>query len=534
MHALTIAILLSLLSGCAVTQPRGLGTERHLRSDGEPYVYWLYMPPDREPGEKLPIVVSLHGLKPFDSAKSQCREWQQQADSHRFAVVAPELRSPNLLSPMPLDKVTRDLERDGRAVAGILASLSRRDWFDPDAVMITSWSYGGYIAHWVANRYPKLFTCLAVRQSNFNDSILDPSKLHEYRYREIGIFSTSNDFKMCRSESKRAAEWYARRGFDVTFSTIDGRGHDRTPGPAASFFSRSIQSQTSDVSQPPPLTPTKNDFSEFRFGEATQQDRDILSGVDDLGASPADDLLNDAQSSLAPECDDPEADVQNEADMLARSDPEAFLEFCLRLVEGLIWDYSATFTKCEKIGNKMRKEQKIAIRFKRVPFSVHMTWLQNPGKAKRILYVKGARVGPGGEEMLLVEPSGTLVRLIVSNVERPIRSPEARRESRKPVDQFGFVNTLRLALKYARPVHDSLEFVGDAEFGGRPVWHVRRTLPTRWPDYTLDLMIDKEMLVPLSAVSKDRDGKLLSRYEFSDIVLNVNYRSEDFEGLGPA
>lgn len=501
---LTIAILLSSLSGCAVTQPRGLGIERHLRGDigGEPYAYWLYMPPDMEPGERLPTVVSLHGLKPFDNAKSQCREWQQQADSHRFAIVAPELRSPNLLSPMPLDKVTRDLERDGRAVAGILTSLSRRDWFDPDAVMVTSWSYGGYIAHWVANRYPELFTCLAVRQSNFSDSILNPSKLPEYRYRKVGIFSTSNDINVCRSESKQAVEWYSWRGFDVTFSTIDGRGHERIPGPAANFFSRSIQPKTPDVSQ-----------------------------------RPVDDLRDDVQS-LAPDIlrDDPQADMQKEADRLARSDPEAFLEFCLKLVEGIIWDYSATFTKCEKIGNEMRKEQKIAVRFKRTPFSVHMVWLQNPGAAKRILYVKGARVGPGGEEMLLAEPSGALIRLIIPNVKRPIRSPEARRESRKPVDQFGFVNTLRLALKYAYPVHDSLEFVGDAEFDGRPVWHVRRTLPTRWPgpDHTLDLMIDKEMLVPLSAVSKDKDGKLLSRYEFSDIVLNVDYRSEDFEDLGPA
>lgn len=240
-RTLTLLVFsISTISGCAVTQPRGLGDERYFRGErgGETYVYWLYLPPGRKPGEKLPTVVSLHGLKPFDSAKSQCREWQEEADSHRFAIVAPELRSPNILSPLPLDRVTADLERDGRAVAGILASLSRQDWFDPDAVMVTSWSYGGYIAHWVANRYPELFTALAVRQSNFNGGILDPSRLSEYRYRRVGIFSTSNDFDICRRESKLATEWYSQRGFDVTFLIIEGRGHERIPGPAAGFFSR--------------------------------------------------------------------------------------------------------------------------------------------------------------------------------------------------------------------------------------------------------------------------------------------------------
>ena len=33
---------------------------------------------------------------------------------------------------------------------------------DPNNVLATSWSYGGYIAHYMANRYPERFSCIAV------------------------------------------------------------------------------------------------------------------------------------------------------------------------------------------------------------------------------------------------------------------------------------------------------------------------------------------------------------------------------------
>ena len=51
------------------------------------------------------------------------------------------------------------------------------------------------------------------------------------------------------------------------------------------------------------------------------------------------------------------------------------------------------------------------------------------------------------------------------------------------------------------------------------------------PDVTLDLLVDKVLLVPLSAVSKGKDGILLGRYEFLDVELNRGYKAQDFEKL---
>lgn len=489
-NGIILAIASLCFAGCAVPQPRGMGVEKFLSAGG--YPYWLYLPPNHA-REKLPTVVSLHGLKPFDSAHGQCREWQQEADMHGLAIVAPDLRSPGLLAPFPLRKVTNDLERDGKAVAGILADLSRRDWFDPDAVLLTSWSYGGYVAHWVANRYPKLFTCLAVRQSNFNSGLLDPKRLKEYLYRRVGIFSTTNDFEACRLESGLAAAWYAQHGFDVVFSVMAGRGHERIPGPAADFFL-----QQTDTQDTQPVG--------FRVGMVGPRESE--------------------EESMPPRV---------HAEKLVRSDPAAFLELCLRNVENRVNDYRAIFVKTERIDGQMRPAQRIAVRFIRSPFSVHMTWLKNARLVRRALYVAGNRVNDEGEEMAVLEPAGWIVRIFVSEVERPIHGPDAAGASRRSIDEFGFANTLRLSLKYFREVDGAtMEFIGDAKFAGREVWALRRTLPPGGPDLTLDLLVDKVWLMPLSAVARGEDGILLGRYEFFDVELNPGYEAEDFENLGDA
>ena len=191
-------VLLLLLPGCAVSQPRGFGEERYTRVDGTNYTYWIYTPEGHDPLEKSPLVVSLHGINPFDSAHGQCREWQQEADRYGLVIIAPELHASKLFAPSNPSTVTWDMDRDREAIVAILDDLSYECWFDPDAVLMTSWSYGGYIAHWVVNQHPELFTCLAVRQSNFNADLLDMDQLPKYRFHKVGIFTTKNDFILTR------------------------------------------------------------------------------------------------------------------------------------------------------------------------------------------------------------------------------------------------------------------------------------------------------------------------------------------------
>lgn len=209
--------------------------------------YWLYLPEgydQRPPGDlrtRYPLVVTFHGMKPFDDDGKQIREWQQEADRYGFVVCAPTLRVAAFSAPLPLeDPNNAALKRDEQATLAILDEVNRIADVDPNKVLATSWSYGGYVAHFMFNRHPERFTCLAVKQSNFNADILEPANVPRYRDRKIGIFYTENDFKICRRESHQAAEWYARQGFDLTFAVFEKQGHERTPGVAAEFFARVI------------------------------------------------------------------------------------------------------------------------------------------------------------------------------------------------------------------------------------------------------------------------------------------------------
>jgi len=246
-----------LIAGCAVPQGRGKGKEMNLVESASGRHYWLYLP-ERYPveatpgksGTRWPLVVTLHGMKPFDSYTAQIREWQQQADAYGLIVCAPDLHTSDLFMELPLKRVHSYVERDERNILNMMDQVLRRTDADPSRVLITSWSSGGYLAHYLLNQHPERFTCLAVRQSNFSSYILEPRQIPKYpRYPRtpIAIFFGQNDFAICRRESREAIVWYRERGFEqVEAFSVEGLGHERTPETAANFFARVCQLQPLD------------------------------------------------------------------------------------------------------------------------------------------------------------------------------------------------------------------------------------------------------------------------------------------------
>jgi hypothetical protein len=246
-----------LIAGCAVPQGRGNGKEMNLVESTSGRHYWLYLPEryaaEATPGKsdtRWPLVVTLHGMKPFDSYTAQIREWQQQADAYGLIVCAPDLHTSDLFMELPLKHVHSYVERDERMILNMMDQVLRRTDADPSRVLITSWSSGGYLAHYLLNQHPQRFTCLAVRQSNFSSPILDPRQIPKYpRYPDtpIGIFFGQNDFAICRRESREAIVWYRERGFEqVEAFSVEGLGHERTPETAANFFARVCELQPVD------------------------------------------------------------------------------------------------------------------------------------------------------------------------------------------------------------------------------------------------------------------------------------------------
>ncbi len=242
--------------GCVVGQPPGKGQMFYLAEAKTGTGYYLYLPEDyiqseglRPPDKKWPIVVSFHGMRPWDSAGAQLMEWQQEADRYGYVVIAPNTRVSDLLGEIPIRRISPSLKKDEQGILAVLDEVYETLDVDPNHVLSTSWSMGGYLAHYMLNRHPDRFSCLAVRQSNFSADILDPQQVPLYRDSKIAVFYTQHDFGICQRESQEAIAWYTQRGFDTTSGIVESLGHERTPQTAAAFFAKTCNA----VAKTPPL-----------------------------------------------------------------------------------------------------------------------------------------------------------------------------------------------------------------------------------------------------------------------------------------
>ena len=265
---------MSVVAGCAVPQRPGNGKCMRLIEGTTQAGYWLYLPEeyvkndgDNPAGGRWPLVMTFHGMKPYDNANPQIREWQQEADRYGFIVCAPELRTCDSFMQFPLaDANLSYVKRDEQVTLAIMDEIFRRTQADPGRVLSTSWSSGGYMAHFMVNRYPERFSCIAVRQSNFSSEMMDPGQIAKYRDMKIAIFFGENDFAICRKESTEAVAWYRQHRFDVTAKYVGGLGHERTPQTAAMFFAQGLGIEPRT---PPPIgTLVMNDVMPERTSSA--------------------------------------------------------------------------------------------------------------------------------------------------------------------------------------------------------------------------------------------------------------------------
>lgn len=258
MHKIPLLIFavigLSVHAGCVVPQPRGIGQYARVQEPSSRAWYHLYLPADyvKSNGgdadaqfKKWPLVVTFHGMKPYDSARSQEREWEQQADIYGYIVCAPELETCDSFMEFPLTREHDYVLEDKRNVIAIMDHIFATTAADPEKVLSTSWSSGGYLAHYFANRFPDRFSCVATRLSNFSARLMVEDTVPLYRDRvHVAVFMSDGDFPACKRESQEAAAWYQAREFRVVRALmVDDMGHRRIPQTAASFFAEQLGSQ---------------------------------------------------------------------------------------------------------------------------------------------------------------------------------------------------------------------------------------------------------------------------------------------------
>ena len=177
--------------------------------------------------------------------------------------------------------------------------------------------------------------------------------------------------------------------------------------------------------------------------------------------------------------------------------------------------------------------------FREEPFSVDMRWIKGARRAKRISYVAG-RWSKDGRELAHIDLNGVLAVFVPGGVKRDIHGKQTMAESRKPIDRFGFKNTLDAIIEWCeRARHEEgyrLTFGGEATFEGRSSYVFERWLPPAGeelpcPDRRLVVFIDREWLLPTGSLSYSDDSKedLLGRYVLTDVEINVGLIDADFE-----
>ncbi|MBS3822201.1 MAG: DUF1571 domain-containing protein [Planctomycetes bacterium] len=225
------------------------------------------------------------------------------------------------------------------------------------------------------------------------------------------------------------------------------------------------------------------------------------------------------------------------AEELARSDHVALLKRGLENLESLgAESYTCTFVKQERIRGELGAAQTIAVKFRRKPFSVAMTWTENAPTADTILYVEGRYRDDEGRSQMLVRPkSGILRALVGGSVLRLPDGPDAMKKTLRPCTQFGFRNSIQSLIdvyELARERGESTErFEGFAEIGGRPCFKLVRRLPKTHPDYPAQktiVLVDTEWMIPLRIIGDNWQGERSCDYQFTNVDFGVALRDADF------
>lgn len=242
-----ISVFIPVIAGCAVPQPPGRGNQFLMQEIKSHREYYLYLPSGFTTSRQWPMVLTLHGMKPFDSAPAQAREWQDCADRYGFVVVAPILLNSDLFMQYPLTNITNGVREDELRVIDIVNEVIEHCNIDRNRIYATSWSSGGYLLHYIVNRHPDMFAALCARGSCFNEKILDIENARKMaaKHFPVMIYYCENDLAGVRRESDQAILWYKNLGFPVSSNIVSGKGHERVPDLAAQFF-------TKNYTTPPP------------------------------------------------------------------------------------------------------------------------------------------------------------------------------------------------------------------------------------------------------------------------------------------
>ncbi len=184
--------------------------------------YVLYVPADYDPGRSYPLIISSHGTGqngdtemdatgPNSCCDRGTPTWPTLAEANDVIVACPDMTgaygSPgNQLASGQLAQ----LAADESASLKIVAELQQTYSVDPGRILMTGFSGGGHVAHYVGLRHGGLFRAICARHGNFNVEETPSPLSSDARRMPVYLFTGAADPVYGTAE---AVAWYTAQGF---------------------------------------------------------------------------------------------------------------------------------------------------------------------------------------------------------------------------------------------------------------------------------------------------------------------------------
>ncbi len=190
-----------------------------------------------------------------------------------------------------------------------------------------------------------------------------------------------------------------------------------------------------------------------------------------------------------------------------------------------ISDYTCLFTREELVDGKTYRQANIIYKFKK-PLSVYMKWTEGPEKGIEVI-----NPNPKRSDKLIAHPG----HFNIINLSLDPHGHLAMRNSRHSIleSPMGYVlglvkNNYETSKKNSEGV---ITHKGEEIIDGRKTLLFKAEFPQKDGYYGHQILInfDEQLLLPLKIVVYDWDGRLLEKYEYSQLRLNTGLTPADFD-----
>lgn len=229
-----LAGLIGLAPGCMITQSQDTPVDHEIKENPVTDTgYYIYVPSTYDRSKRYPLVITLHGTWPWDTAWHQIREWKALAEEKQFIVVVPKLDSAQGILPVGDSWLEDHLAEDEQEILSLRRLIVSRYSIDKKKILLTGFSAGGLPMFYVGLRHPEQFQMLIGRAVNCDERLLQSVErnLKPSSRRIPVVLIIGKDDPALQKSSWGALAWLRRHGWTSKNANRDEvrGGHLRRP-----------------------------------------------------------------------------------------------------------------------------------------------------------------------------------------------------------------------------------------------------------------------------------------------------------------